>query len=376
MKIQSIEAVGIAYEVPPERIYGSTVGLHARRQFTLIRVRTDDGIEGIGDARGPVSIVGPHLELLKTKFIGTDIDDREVIFARLLNQLYHFGRQGALIVAYSGLNIAMLDALGKARGVPVSRLMSGSARREVTAYATGGHFTQRESDLVGQMEGIKALGVAGAKIKTGRGPESDEIRVKTARSILGDDMFLAVDANANYTADIAVDSMRRMAPYRIAWFEEPLRPHDYRGYSHLRTRAMMPIATGEAHHMVFDFRRLLDGECLDIAQPAVCACGGLDEARRITDLCRLFGVRVVPAAWSSGVGLMAAIHFAASIPPYPHAESEPAPQLVEYDVGENPLRDEILQEPVKIVGGKITVSDKPGLGIALNEDAVRFYTIR
>jgi D-galactarolactone cycloisomerase len=375
MKIQSIQAVGIAYEIPAERAYGSAVGLHQRRQFTLIRLRTDDGIEGIGDARAPVSVVRAHLDVLKSKFIGTDINDREIIFARLLNQLYHFGRQGPLTVAYSGLNIAMLDALGKARSIPVSQVMGGSARGEVAAYATGGHLTRREADLVGQLERIKALGVAGAKIKIGLGPESDEMRVATARRILGDDMFLAVDANANYTCDVAVDSMRRMAPHNIAWFEEPLRPYDYRGYSYLRARAMMPIAAGEAHHMIFDFKRLLEGLCLDIAQPAVCGCGGLDEARRIADLCRLFGIRVIPAAWSSGVGLMAAIHFAASIPAYPHADTEPAPQFVEYDASENPLRDEILQEPVKLLGGKIAVSDKPGLGVNLNEDAVRFYQV-
>jgi D-galactarolactone cycloisomerase len=376
MKIKSIDAVGLAYEIPLERVYGSTVGLHPRRQLTLIRIRTEDGIEGIGDARGPIAIVQPHLDVLKAKFIGADINDREAIWGRLLNQLYHLGAQGPLIVAYSGLNIAMLDALGKGLGLPVSRLMSGSARREVTAYATGGHITKREADLVGQMEGIKALGVAGAKIKMGLGPDSDRKRVETARRVLGDDMFLAVDANANYTADVAMESMRAMAPQRIAWFEEPLRPHDYRGYAYLRARALMPIATGEAHHMSLDFQRLLENSCLDIAQPAVCAVGGLDEARKITDLCRLYGIRVIPAAWSSGVGLVAAIHFAATIPAYPHAESEPVPQLVEYDVGENPLRDEILQEPMKIMNGRIAISDRPGLGLALNEDAVRFYTVR
>src|SRR5689334_12657526 len=148
MKIKSIEAIGLAYEVPLERVYGSTVGLHPRRQVTLIRIRTEDGIEGIGDARGPVAIVQPHLDVLKAKFIGADINDREAIWGRLLNQLYHLGAQGPLIVAYSGLNIAMLDALGKGLGLPVSRLMSGAARREVTAYATGGHITKRETDLV------------------------------------------------------------------------------------------------------------------------------------------------------------------------------------------------------------------------------------
>lgn len=375
MKIESIEAVGLAFELPPDRVYGSAVGMHPRRQVTLIRLRTEDGIEGIGDARAPVGLVRAHLELLKPAFVGTDICDRDVIFTRLLNRMYHLGRQGPLIAAYSGLNIAMLDALGKGLGLPVCKLIGGMARREVSAYATGGHFTRRETDLVHQMEAIRALGVIGAKLKIGKGVASDEARVATARKVLGDDMFLAVDTNANYTTDVALESMRRIAPYRIEWFEEPLKPHDYRGYTHLRSRAPMPIAAGEAHHMALDFLRLLENNCIDIAQPAVCACGGLDEARRIAELCRLYSVRIVPAAWSSGVGLAAAVHFAASLPPNPHSEFEPVPQLVEYDVGDNPLRDEILTEPLRLQGGKIAVSEAPGLGITLAEDAVRHYMV-
>lgn len=373
MKIRSIDAIGLAYELPPERMYGSAVGIHPRRQVTLIRLLTEDGIEGIGDARGPVGLVRAHLELLKNAFIGSDIHDRDVIFARLLNRMYHLGMQGPLIVAYSGLNIAMLDALGKGLGLPVCRLIGGMARREVAVYATGGHITGRDTDLVPQMEAIRALGVAGAKIKIGLGVASDEARVAAARRVLGEDMFLAVDTNANYTVETALESMRRIAPYRVRWFEEPLKPHDYRGYAHLRARAPMPIAAGEAHHMAFDFLRLLEGGCVDIAQPAVCACGGLDEARRIAELCRLHGVRVVPAAWSSGVGLAAALHFAAALPPHPHSEFEPEPQWLEFDVGENPLRDEILVEPLRLNDGKIALGEAPGLGIALDEDAVRRY---
>lgn len=375
MKIKSIEAVGLAYELPPERMYGSAVGFHPRRQVTLIRLRTEDGIEGIGDARGPVGLVRANLELLKTVFIGTDIHDRDVIYTRLMNRLYHLGLQGPLLVAYSGLNIAMVDALGKGLGLPVCKLIGGMARREVSAYATGGHYSKHESYFADQMEKIRALGVAGAKIKIGMGPASDEARVAIARKMLGEDMFLAVDPNANYSADVALESMRRIAPYRIAWYEEPLKPHDYRGYAHLRAQGMIPVATGEAHHSAHDFLRLLENGCIDIAQPAVCACGGLDEARRIAELCRLYNTRIVPAAWSSGVGLVAALHFAASLPPNPHSEFEPVPQLLEYDVGENPLRDEILAEPLRITNGKIAVPDTPGLGLSLNEEAVRRYTV-
>lgn len=376
MKIKSIEVIGLACQLPEGKIYGAAVGLHSQRRASLIRLRTEDGIEGIGDARAPVALVRGAIEMMKPAFLGSNLHDRDAVFNRFLNSVYHMGHQGALTAAYSGLNIAMLDALGKGLGLPVCKLISGMVRREVLVYATGGHFTRNsEADLEPQMEELRALGVAGVKIKIGMGVESDAKRAAVARKILGDGIFLAVDANANYTADLAIDSMRAMAPSRIEWFEEPLQPHDYAGYTYLRSRAVMPIAAGEAHHTARDFLRLLKEQCIDIAQPAVCACGGLDEARRIAELCRMYGVRVLPAAWSSGVGLAAAIHYAASIMPYPQAEFESKPQFVEFDAEDNALRDEILTEPLRFHGGKYTVSTAPGLGIALNEDAVRRYTV-
>lgn len=376
MLIRSIDAVGLDYQIPKEKVYGSAVGIATKRQSTLIRIRTDEGIEGIGDSKAPVGLIGGSLELLKAAFIGTDILDRDIVFTRLLNRQYHNGLQGPMITAYSGLNIAMLDALGKGLGLPVCKLIGGMARREVTAYATGGYITRHpESEFESQLERIRGYGLQTAKIKIGLGTASDEARVAAARRTLGEEMVLAVDANANYTTDLALESMRRISPYRIQWYEEPLKPYDYRGYAHLRSRAPMAISAGEAHHLSFDFLRLIENGCIDIAQPAVAGCGGLDEARRIADLCRLYSVRVLPAAWSSAVGLAAAVHFAASLPPNPHSEFEPIPQMVEYDVGENPLRDEILAEPLRPSGGKFTVSDAPGLGIELNEDAVRRYAV-
>jgi D-galactarolactone cycloisomerase len=376
MKLRSIETIGLEFELPPERAYGSAGGIHTRRQCTLIRVTTEDGIEGYGESRGPYRLVKANIDVLSPVFLGTDIRDRDITFNQFRNRLYHYGHQGPLIVAYSGLNIAMLDALGKGLNLPVCRLIGGMARSEVTAYATGGYLTRGDaSRYEQQLEAIRATNLPIAKIKIGAGPASDEERVAIARRYLGDGVRIAVDANANYTVGIALESMNRVAPYNIAWFEEPLKPHDYAGYSHLRSRAPVAISAGEAHHTTNDFRMLLEGGCIDIAQPAVCGCGGMDEARRIADLCRLYGTRVVGSAWASGVGFAAAVQFVASIPQYPHSEYEPTPQLVEYDVGENPLRDGVVTEKLTVRNGKIVLPSAPGLGITINEDTLKRYAI-
>lgn len=376
MKIRSIETIGLEYRLSERRAYGSARGRQPRRVTTLVRIMTEDGIQGIGEAQALPALVRANMELLKPQFIGSDITDRDVILTRLLNRMYHLGLQGPLIAAYSGLNIAMLDAMGKTLGLPVCKLIGGMARREVTAYATGVYITaEPEADLAPQLEAMRACGTPAGKIKIGLSPASDEARVAAARRALGDGFTLMVDSNGNYTTDLALESMRRIAPYGIHWYEEPLPPHDYRGYARLRARAPMAISAGEAHYMAFDFQRLLEGGCIDVAQPTVTSCGGLDEARRIADLCRLHNVRVVPAAWGSGVGLAASVQFAAALPPNPHSEFEPVPRYVEYDIGDNALRDDILTEPLRLHAGMLAVSEKPGLGVELDETAVGRYRI-
>jgi D-galactarolactone cycloisomerase len=374
LKIRAIEVLGLAHRLAAGKAYGSARALQPRRVSTLVRVRTEEGVDGVGESQAPYPLVRAQLDLWRPYFVGADIHDRDAIFLGLLNRSYHMGLHGPLIASYSGLNIAMLDALGKALGVPVCKLIGGTARTEVKAYATGVYITEQpERDLAPQLEAIRSQGFSAAKIKIGLGPRSDEARTAAARRALGDDTLLMVDANGNYTVDLALESMRRIAGQGIHWYEEPLPPQDYAGYRDLRPRAPVALSAGEAHYMAYDFQRLLEGRCIDVAQPTVAACGGLDEARRIADLCRLHNVRVVPAAWGSGVGLAAALHFAASLPSHPHSVAAPVPQMVEYDVGENALRDELLAEPLRPKQGVLALPQAPGLGITLDESALKRF---
>ena len=122
---------------------------------------------------------------------------------------------------------------------------------------------------------------AGVKIKVGVSPKSDVERVRIARRILGDEILLMVDINGNYTPDIALESLRAIAPYGIHWCEEPLPPTDVRGYAELRARSPVPIAAGEAFQTAHTFKRFTDARALDILQPTVTSCGGFGQARAI-----------------------------------------------------------------------------------------------
>ena len=213
------------------------------------------------------------------------------------------------------------------------------------------------------------------KIKIGVSLESDVRRCRLARSIIGEDARLMVDANGNYTVDRALESIRSIAAFRPYWYEEPLPPQDYAGYAALAQRATVPIAAGEAHFTAFDFHRLF-GLGLDIAQPDIASAGGFDEVLKIATLSKLHNKRLVPHVWGSGVGIAAAVQLIAALPRYPHSDHEPDPVYLEWDVADNPLRDEILVRPLELDGGAVVVGDEPGLGIEVDEDALERFRLR
>jgi len=287
----------------------------------------------------------------------------------VLAKHYHFGTQNALIAVFSGIDIAAHDAIGKMLGRPVCDLIGGRRRDRVPVYASGGYFT-READqlasLAHQLEPHANRGFTAFKIKIGRNPADDRERVRIAREIIGDGPMLAVDSNGNYTLDQALESMRAIADFRIGWYEEPLAPQDWRGYRELRRRAPMPIATGEALYEQFDFFRLVNEELVDVLQPDLALCGGLSVARFVGELAATAHLRVSPHVWGTSVGLAAAVHWVASLSDYPHNGHNPSPTLVEYDIGNNPLRDELLVEPLKLSDGHLEVPTGPGLGIEVD----------
>ena len=201
---------------------------------------------------------------------------------------------------------------------------------------------------------------AGAKIKIGRGIKSDVERVRQSREALGPDKLLLVDINGAYTPDVALDCARAIEPFGIHWIEEPLPPGDLRGYAELRARSPIPLAAGEAHHTVRDFRALIDGRCIDIVQPSIPAVGGLTEAKRIATLAQAANLRVAPHVWGGAVGLATACHFIAALPAMPHTAHPPWPQMLEYDMSDNALRTQLLKTPLKLEAGHVLLPDGPG----------------
>lgn len=371
MKIASLSFIALSAPLAEGKAYGMSKSLATGRQSTLVRLTLEDGTEGWGEAWGLPAVNRAYKPVLAGYVVGSDVFAIEHVFDRILARHYHFGLQNQMLTAISGIDIAAKDAAGKLLKLPVSQLIGGRRIERVPIYASGGYLTETpEADFAPQIEAMAEAAYPAVKIKIGLSPESDEARVAEARRILGPEVELLVDINANYTLDVALESLARLAPHRVHWVEEPLAPTDVAGLARLNAASAVPIATGEALYTVFDFKRLTDAGAADVLQPDLTLCGGFWQGRKIAELALANHVRLSPHVWGGGIGLAAALHYIAALPVYPHAANVPRPVLLEYDLGHNPLRSEILREPLVPRAGLMAVPEGPGLGVEIDPDAL------
>ncbi|MGE4239136.1 mandelate racemase/muconate lactonizing enzyme family protein [Ramlibacter sp.] len=375
--IRSLSLSGYQFVLGPEHSYGNARAMGFSPRSTLIEVETDEGVTGIGEAAGAPQVVREYLKSVQPYFIGKSIYDFPQIQSYLLNRMYHSGVQNSLTGCLGGIDVALLDAIGKTLDVRVCDLIGGCSREKIPVYASSGYFSDdrdnRFEDMLGKVKKGDFLGV---KIKIGRGVASDVERVAATREILGEKPLLIVDMNAAYTGDVALQSIRAMASHDIHWVEEPLPPWDYRGYTELRQRSPVPLSAGEAHYTAQEFNRLIEGRCVDILQPSIPYTGGLREAQRIAFLAQLHNLRVAPHVWGSAIGLAVACHYGAALPPWPHTDHPAFPSFLEYDVGaDNPLRDRMLKTPIVLEDSHVLLPQGPGLGIEIDRDAIEKYRV-
>lgn len=374
MEITDLEVIPLSWSLPEGEGMGDSRGFGRTRATSLVRLETDDGTVGWGEAFAPGSIVEATVdELFRERVLGMDPFDVESLADRSYTDPYHFGGSVFVQSALSGIDVACWDIIGKTVGRPVHRLLGGEECRTLTPYASTMYFTAEERPIAEPIERAVAEGFTAAKIKIGSGFEADVERVRTARELLGGDAALMVDMNGNYRPRQAIKTARAIEEYDVAWIEEPVPPENESGYREVKNRIDTPIAAGEAHYGRFAFKRLVDDRLVDVVQPNMGRCGGLSEARLIADMATTENVAVRPHVWNSAVGVAAAVQFAASVSPYPHTRNVPEPMMLEFDRSENPLRSEILETPFDPTGGTLDVPQEPGLGISVDERAVERY---
>ena len=339
----------------------------------LVRVHTDEGIVGIGEADTAPHVAAAIVSMPPSHAIARGVEELLVgedplAIDRLWRLMYqgssYYGRVGPALHVISGIDMALWDIAGKAAGRPISDLLGGSRIDRVPVYA---------SEVMPETEdGVRAIAERAVAdgytaLKFGWGPlgsdlARDERLIRAARDVLGPDRDLMIDGGQAYTVKSARELLRRVDDVGLYWLEEPLWPDDYDGYRQLSDAVATRIAAGEADTTIGPFRELVERGHVNVLQPDLGRCGGFTVARRIAELAWERRVEVVPHCFASGVLVAASLHFASTLD---------RPTYSEFSVAPSPIASGLVTSPFALDGGRLAVPAGPGLGVELDEDLVQ-----
>lgn len=370
MKITSVEAIPL--EAPVEKPVGrarQTVQINARRCL-LVKITTDEGLTGYGEGLTPVAprAAAALIRDVFTPFlIEKDPLDTEPIWETLYSTNASRGyTRGYQLIAISAVDIALWDLKGKILGHPVYKLLGGASRDRIPVYATGLMLNGAKKEMIELAREYYDKGFRAMKLKIGVDEERDLKIVRGLRETFGPDLKIMVDANGAYDPAMAIKIGRKLDTLDVFWFEEPVTPEDIDGIAHVRESLDMYVASGECEYTKYGFRELFLRKAIDVCQPDISRAGGITECKKIASLAQTFHVLFAPHAWGGAVCITATGHLAMTLPNF---------LLMEFDRVPNPLRDELLVQPLIFRDGFFYVSDKPGLGIELDEEALKRFAM-
>jgi L-alanine-DL-glutamate epimerase-like enolase superfamily enzyme len=370
MKITEILAIPLYGRTPDT---GWEQGMDpSENLMTLVQVKTDEGISGIGSCYTSEALVNAALRLLRPYVIGECALEPERISEKLHQSTFWQGRGGTVAHAISGIDIALWDILGKATGQPVARLLGGYYRDRIKPY--GSILFDEPDALRRKLEDVLARGFKAIKMgwnQFGRvSRKMDKKLVKTARETVGSGVELMVDAGGSeqfwpHGYKWALQTAQMLADYDVTWFEEALPPDDIEGFIKLREHAPLPITTGEVLTRRQSFIPWIERGAVDYIQPDCTKVGGLTEMRRIAWTAYDHNILLVPHGWNTAVGLAADLQFTAALP---------VARWVEY-LTPSPYIEEIVAEPFRLdEDGMLSIPRTPGLGIEIDWDGVAKFS--
>lgn len=338
----------------------------------LVRVRTDTGLEGIGEADSSPEVVQAVVDAplshnvacgLRELLLGENPLETERLWQKMYRGTMYLGRTSVTISAMAAVDMALWDLKGKHFGEPIHRLLGGKRHERIRAYASilFGRDGQ-ETQQIGRrwvQSGYTAVKFGWEPM--GRDEALDVELVRGARQGVREEATLLIDAGCVWDARSALRRAEAFADYNIGWLEEPLGQSDVEGYAWLRDRSPVPIAAGEGECGRESFRLLVDRHALDVYQVDLARCGFTDAAY-IKNRVEEIGARLCNHCYTSPVNVAAGLHWLSTCRDA---------FLFEDCVEESPLRHELTVEKIQAVDGMIAVPDGPGLGVTLNEDFVR-----
>jgi galactonate dehydratase len=348
---------------------------------THIRIYTDQGIYGQGEATDAAVGTASLIHSWRRILIGRDPLNVEAIWERIRTLGIFAGAQGGqYMTALSGLEIALWDLAGMALGLPVYQLMGGKFRDKVRIYCDSDMDVPIGEESDRKLPWIKAQGFTAMKIDlddatdparfdavnwTASNGEIDRMVkwVAHVRESIPANMELACDMHGRYDAPTGKKVAKALEPFRLMWLEEAVPPEDIDAMADIRHSTSTPIACGENIYMRWGFRELLQKEAVDIIQPDFQKVGGLAEAKKVANLAQTFYIPVAPHCVVSPVGLMATAHACTTYPNFLACEWHWINHLDTWKT--------FVKEGEIIVNGSVTPSDKPGLGVEMDEEAAK-----
>ena len=375
MKITDVEAYMLTG--PPEERghWVSHYPVHQANEL-LIRLKTDDGLEGFGLGSSRLLIKGAaemFNEGLKEIIIGEDALAPERLYEKIFSIthqkmafLKEWSRNGLLITS-AAIDLAMWDILGKASGQPLFRLFGGY-REEVPCYVTCAYYRDGKDlgELREEMEMLKAQGHRAFKAKIGGASlDEDMARLRVTREVIGDEDELMLDVNGAWDLPTAIEGARLLKEIRPRWLEEPVRWFDDRRELRILARKTdIPLSAGESEQTGHGVRALLEEQAIDIVQFDCTRMGGFTMGKKLAALAELNHVEIAP-------------HHDCFIHAHIVAAS-PAGCIVESftDPERDPLQAELFENPPRIENGTLYLNDAPGLGLTLSEDAIEKFGTR
>ncbi len=387
MKITKITSHVLQYDMP--ELLGYSQQYYAKRSAHLVEIETDEGITGWGECFGPgnIAIANKTIveKVIQPMILGDDPMDRDVIWHKVYNLMRDHGQKGMPLQALSGVDIALWDIAGKVAKLPLYKLLGGEHRKEIQVYGYGMMLRPEPiDDLVARFKDeakkIKDQGFRATKMKIGMGPNKDIRLIQAVREGVGEDFKFMADANHCYNTSDAFYVGHALEEVNAYWFEEPIAPEDLDGYRELRAGLKVNISGGEAEFNRWGWRALLEARGLDIAQPEVCALGGISEYIRVLALCHAHHTPVINHVWGSAIAVATNMHLLTSMPPMPGG-LHPWEPMLEFDTTDNKFRDELLQEPLNISSqvknndGRVVAPQGHGLGVTPDRDFISHYSI-